>query len=439
MRHSSDPGKLLRNYHSVKFDHFDDNVDFETFIKIGKSIQCLTISSVTFTNPQSLRRIFYSLKILKKLSLIKVSSGGELESVDLPSTLMKLELTEVDHLILKYFAFEVLELEIIDANNRTDEQSLANFLARQNNLEILTIENLSGGANVLFDNDNSSKFIFKLNQLSMLSSQNHVDEQSDANLGKFLKLHKDTIKQLKVKGSFSHQTYKTAIETFKNLQELEINVSELPQEISFYDFLNPNRCLRLMKLNGTVTEINFNGFKGIVSHYVNVEQVFMADTDSFVSNDVFYLLSRLPNLNHLSVLNVHENFSPDVIFPSLKYFSIRILKKIDQWKTFVTNNKTIESLNVGWMRRDQFSSKIIEEIIDMPNLQHFKFGGRFTVCKRSYDLIKNDYKNLRTLELIVSNYDEVHKLKFIFPINKNLWMPQCALFDEGSDREPLND
>lgn len=91
------------------------------------------------------------------------------------------------------------------------------------------------------------------------------------------------------------------------------------------------------------------------------------------------------------------------------------------------------------MKRDQFTPRVIREITELPNLHHLKFGGRFIVCKKIFEVIKRDYKNLRTLELMVANYEEIKNLRFVFPANRSLWMPQCLYFDEGSDREPLND
>lgn len=179
----------------------------------------------------------------------------------------------------------------------------------------------------------------------------------------------------------------------------------------------------------------------MLTTYPNVEKIYLADTDGFVANDVFHMMSvRLRKLTHLSVLNLHDSFSsPDVVFPSLKQFSIRILNKIEQWKTFITTNDSIESLSVGWIKRDQLTPRTVSEITDLPNLVHMKVGGRFIVCKRVFDVIKVDYRKLRVLEFMVANYEEIKTLRFIFPLDKTLWTPKCEYFDEGSDREPLND
>lgn len=292
----------------------------------------------------------------------------------------------------------------------------------------------------MFSADLSTKVNFKLKSLSTLFSHIREVDHFESNFLPFLKQHKQSMVKLKIEGSLSKEIFKFIVSAYTNLEELEINTNELPQELSFYDFLKPNHSLKTLKLNGTVNRSNLNGFKGMLSHFSNIERISLADTDAYVPNDVFYLMSvKLPRLSNLSVLNLHESFAPDTVFPSLKNFSIRILNRIDQWKTFITNNQTLESLNVGWIKRDQFTPQIVEKIVALPNLRHLKFGGRFIASKRIFEVVKRDYKNLRTLELMVANYEEIKQLKFIFPLDKTLWRPQCTYFDEGSDREPLND
>lgn len=446
MRYARDPGAILRNYYSLKIEHLDESVDstvLSSMTTVASCCQSLKISYSTFTNSESFAVIFNSLKLLKELILVRVEIAfdGEIENFDRKLKLKKLELVQVDHKILKFMTnIQVVKLAVIDGNNRTDGEALVNFLSHQNFLESLAIENLSHGASVLFDNDESRQFRFKLTKLSTLFSHIHNMEMFDVNFTSFLKLHETTLKQLKVEGSLSPQIYKFIVANFKSIDELEINVGELPQESSFYDHLKPNRSLSILKLNGTVTKSNLNGFKGIASHYPNVERVSIADTDCHVANDAFHILSvRLRQLNHLSVLNLHETFAADAVFPSLKHFSIRILNNVAQWKSFITKNASVESLNVGWVKRDQFTPEIIHEITNLPHLRHLRFGGRFIASKRIYDAIKSDYKRLRTLELMVANYEEIKNLKFVFPLDQRLWLPRCEYFDEGSDREPLND
>lgn len=445
MRYSKDAGRLSRNYNTIKIEHFDESIDLSCLEEIGDHVQRLLISHSIFKNPRSFQDIFKSLTLLNEIELRRVLLESTQDCAVVHGrcrlTLKKLELVLVDHKLLNLLPnFQVLNLEMTDATNRTDSESLVSFLSLQHKLESLTIENLSDDASVLFTTDNSSKIKFKLKKLSTLFSHTRDLQFFETNFVLFLKRHEDTLKKMKVEGSLSQGIYKCIVTRCQVLNELELRVSELPQESSFYDYLKPNQSLRTLKLNGTITKSNLEGFKGMLEHYPNLLQISLADTDAFVANDVFHLMSvKLPKMNHLSVLNLHDSFTPTMIFPSLKFFSIRILNELEQWKIFITRNDSLEALNVGWVKRDQFTPRVIMEITNLLNMRHLKFGGRFIACKRIFDVIKIDYRHIRTLELMVANYEEIKNLKFIFPLDKMLWIPKCEYLDEGNDREPLND
>lgn len=442
-RFSEYSGEITRNYHSLKIEHSHENFDFTKFEAICSNIQSLEISHSTFKNNDNIKTTFGCLKLLNNVKLVQVKADCEIgdEPQKFSLTLKKLEWIQTDHRLLNALSHvQVLNFAIIDANNRTNTESLVKFLALQNKLNSLALENLVEGSSGLFDKDESKHFKFKLKTLSTLFSRIPDVESFELNFISFLKLQADTLRSLKVEGSLPCRILKYMIAELINIEELEVSLNELPLENSFYDSLKPNLNLKTLKLNGTITRANLFAFKGILSHYQNIEFISLADTDQFVANDVFNLMSnKLRKLNHLSVLNFHQSFKSNAVFPSLKYFSIRILNEIDQWKDFINSNKSIRSLNVGWVKRDQFTTQIISEITDLPNLRYLKFGGRFIAGKRIYDVIKCNYKNLEVLELMVANYEEIKNLKFIFPRDKSLWRPQCDYFDEFFDREPLND
>lgn len=337
----------MRNFCSVKLEHLNDNINLDSYKKLGEFVQHLTVTHSTFSNLRGLEVIFGNLRLLKNLVISRVVI--DLEDVPAPDslpkhkiTLKKISLVQADHRLLKYLSnIQVIDLEIVDASNQTDSESIVEFLSLQKKLESLTIENLSDNECALFQFDASKRFTFKLKRLSTLFSHIRDVEKFDMNFIAFMKLHLDSLEKLKVEGLLSPQICRIIISSLHNIVELEINLGELPQESSFYDVLKPNGSLRILKLNGTLARSNLSGFKGIVCHYPNVEMMSLADTDCFVPNDGFHLLSvKLRKLSSLSVLNLHNNFSPNVTLPSLKTFSVRILNKIDQWKSFITVNES---------------------------------------------------------------------------------------------------
>ena len=460
-KYIKDRENITRSYHSIRIERLDSMHNLNLIPEFSSHLQNLCISQTTIKNPAMLKKMLECLKLLKTLAFTRVqiepemdvhqdfpitsskvlNSRLEIPSDDLKLTLKKLSMVQVDHRIIKFLPdYQVKNLEITDGTNRTDFGYLINFIRSQRKLDSLTIENLSDSPSALFEDEKYREINFKLKNLSILFSHIRDVDKFDENFVSFLKFQVASLEKLKVEGSLSLKVFKFIVGNFHAMKELEINVNELPQENSFYDFLGSNCTLRILKLNGTLTRSNLNGFKGILGHYRGIERISLADTDKFVANDVFHLLSvRITRLNDLSVLNLHESFAPNVNLTSLTKFSIKILNNIAQWKAFIERNVSLEVLHVGWIKRDQFTPQIIQEISELPNLRHLKFCGRFTACKQIYEVLKVDYKNLRTLELTVGNYDEIKILKFIFPYDKRLWMPKCLYFDEGSNREPLND
>lgn len=437
----------MRNYYSLKIER-PAILDFEKLDGIENHLQSLTVSYTTLKNTNDLRIFLEKSKLLTTLVLIRVQIDGDNDAdEDIKTALIeenilkKFEMIQVDHRILNHIPdFQVINFDIIDGKNTCDSNALTCFLGKQKKLKSLTLENLSDAPSAIFETDRKLDINFQLKKLSVLFSSIRNVDKFEENFIPFLRTQATSLKKLKVEGSLSPNVYKFIVKNCENLDELEINVNEVPQENSFYSFLGSNVNLKTLKLNSTITRSNLVGFKGILTHYQSVQAISLADTDSFVANDVYQLLSTIPRkLRDLSVLNLHGSFTASVVFPALTHFSIKILHSIEQWTAFISRNESLEMLNVGWIKRDQFTPLLIQEITELPNLRHLKFGGRFIACKRIYEVIKRDYKNLRTLELTVANYEEIKRLRFVFPSNKSQWRAQCLYFDEGSDREPLND
>lgn len=245
-------GNPTRKYHSVNGENFNGSIDELVLEKIGSSCQDLKISHIIYKTPEFLKNIFKSFKMLKKLSLhrVQLDFDDDIELSDNELTLKKLEMVQADHRILNFLcSVQILNLEITDGHNRKDEESLVKFMLHQTKLESLTIENLSDGTSVLFNN--SSNFRFKLKKLSTLFSRIPDIEKFQENFISFLRPFQYSLTQLNVEGSLSSPIYKFIVSNMSCIQQLEINVNELPQENSFYNLLSPNQSLKILKLNGT--------------------------------------------------------------------------------------------------------------------------------------------------------------------------------------------
>lgn len=132
IRFARHPGKLMRSYHSARIDRLDENLDISSFLNVADNIQRLTVCHSCLKNPQSVATIFGNLEMLSELVLVRVQIDFE-NSVTFPASLLylkKLEMIQTDHQVLRFLNnVQVANLEIIDATNKTDSESLGNFLS----------------------------------------------------------------------------------------------------------------------------------------------------------------------------------------------------------------------------------------------------------------------------------------------------------------------
>ncbi|KAG5676584.1 hypothetical protein PVAND_006407 [Polypedilum vanderplanki] len=441
-------GNISHNFHTLNIEHiniFNHDLHDYLLISLGRSVQCLNISYCVI-NANHLKSLLENLIHLNELAITKsrISDDPIIEKVNENEfKIKKFKVTHINNNILKYLNnIQVSEMEIIDANNyKINHEYLIEFILRQKSMRSLIVEELNNNVNSLFLTNDLKHATFRLKKFTGLFCTNLTrHEFFNENLISFLNVHANSLETLKITGSsLSPNTYKFSISHLSNLYMLELNPNSIPQENSFYKNLPKNTNLKVFHIESTITRTNINGVLQIIRHYSNISNLMFFDTDEFISNDLFYAISHeLKFLLNLSVLNFNKNFIPTHKIQILNSFSIKILNDIDQFLNFITLNNTLEKINVGWIKRD-FGEEIVEKIITQPRLQYIKFGGRFIANKRIYEVISRDYKNLRTLELVVNNYDDIKNLKFIFPLDRNNFIPKCLYFEEFNDREPLND
>lgn len=428
------------NFYSAKIFRIDN---LNSLKIVNASLQKLEISYCNFDS-ENLKNLLMPFKHLKYLSLRKVQIKDQvLDFVPNEVILKKFEMTQTDYNVLKILKnFQVINFELIDAVNICDRKILINFLKSQKLLEILVVEELlAKNQCVLFScNENDYNFNFKLKKFAASFNSNFSENlKFEENFLTFLNNQSKFLSEIKVNGMLPKIIYKQIVsKSCSNLFLLEINADKIPQEKLFYEDLKINN-LNTLKIHSTITQENFLGLKEFLRLCKNLKNLFLDDTDNLIANDLYNVISfNLVSLESLSILNFSLNYDPLNSIKSLKFFSIRILINVEQWLKFILLHQNLESINVGWVQRD-FDVNLIKQIINLTKIKFMKFGGRFIANKKIYDAVKNDYKNLRILELRVSNYDEIKNLKFIFPIDKKLFNPKCLYFEENNDREPLND
>lgn len=445
--------KFSHNFHSLNIQHIN-YINFSKSIfdqGLGNSLQCIEISYCQL-GPRDLKIIGSSFVNLNLLSLTKVKLLKDSVETDCDVLtnekeliLNKLILLKVDHEILDYMKnIQSNELEIIDCHeNAVNPESLVKFISHQNHLISLNVSEMNYNVSVFFHQNISKYCKFRLKKFQSLFCSNHSHVHGfEDNLIKFLELQSKSLEDVKISGrSLPQNIYKFVVGSLNNLNTLEIEASSIPQESLFYDNMAKNISIKTLIIYSTITKHNFNGLKGLLSHYPCINKLNLMDTDVFIANDLFQSIAYyFSNLKELVVLNFNKSFVPQSRIKNLEKFSIKIINNIDQLVKFITiHENSLRNLSIWWITRD-FESKIVEQIISLPKLTNLKIGGRFIANKRIYETIRHDYKSLRTLHLIVNNYDEVKHLKFTFPMDKSIYKDvKCLYFTEDHDREPLND
>lgn len=341
--------------------------------------------------------------------------------------------------------FQIKHIDILDAHgNQPNAIVLHNFFLTQQKLESFSYSELSTNhINVPFNcTDNDFSYNFKLKKLSFMVMSNFKENiDLERNFLKFLKNQSSNVLDVRIFDKIPMPIYKYVVSNnFVNLNTLEILASNVPQEKSFYANLKFSSNLKILRIGSTITRDNIYGIKELFRLHCNIEKLLLNDSDEFIVNDLFFEMSSLlKKLTHLEIFKLQLNFRALATIKSLKHFSIKVPNDIEQWLRFILLHENLESISVMWFQRD-FDANVITQIINRSGkIKHMTLGGRFIACKKIYDAIKHDYKNLRSLKMHVHNYDEVKCLNFTFPADKSSFNAKCEYFEENNDREPLND
>jgi hypothetical protein len=453
-------------HQNVKLELIDDSLSEKFDITDLTNVQHIQISYCTLSG-NDLNHIFKNLRNLKKFELLRVlynqDQNDACEFSENEIVLKSLMLIRTDHNVsdkfftilflltihfLKIFSalrVQTHHLKIIDCDNKQNNEKLIHFLEKQKKLESLHLVVFTGISTTiektLFDSvmDQDFDLKFPLKKLYIVFCSDNFTSKYKANVIKFLRVFKNSLESVNLHGALGSEIYKFVFDELKFLTTLTIDANNLPTDYTCDENSKPNHNMKVLNISSIIRTSNYKSIVNIISNFPSVEKLNLSDTDSMVANDLYNMLqAKLKRLTHLTVLNFNKKFIPSGSFECLKSFTIKNLENVEQWLSFVMLHQTLETVHVGWIMRD-FEATAIEKVVQLPNLQVLKFGGRFTANKRIYEIIKRDNGNLKVLELEISNYDDVQKLTFTFPCDKKLFNPKCAYFDEGHDKEPLND
>lgn len=375
------------------------------------------------------RELFDCTPLLETLELIDVA----LNPIEKDNPHQRITLPVLKH--MKFFSTEPTEdyldnfedvtaLESFNLNvtEVVDRDMIIRFLMKQAKLTTLTI-----GCHMddnFFTANDLTAFPFKLKKLN-LEADIIKPKASQESFEGFMRAHRKTLTMLKIEQEISTDFYEIVLKQLNHLTNLEIHVTNLPNEKSFFCCLSPLTTVRCLKLQGRFKRHDIA--KMFFSLFPAVTDLDCAHlrTVKWFSKFLKTIAGFQKNLEHLTVSNFFEGTPDTQLFMKIKSINVGKISKALHWKKFVMCHSTVESITVEEFDQGKLTACEIEDILRLPHLHHICFIGRHKGLKEVFDVIKKDYKKLRVADFAFGRQTIFRDpLKIYFPEDKRLWRPE---------------
>lgn len=289
-------------------------------------------------------------------------------------------------------------LEITGFYNR---DALVNFLTKLPNLTSLKIvDSDTSGVENLFQNE-IKNVPFKLEKLVL--KIRHFITPNEQNLTNFLALHQTSMKHLSLRTGaslgISNHISNFVFTKFSKLESLEIVVTFLPSDTSFYLCLTPMDSVKKMKLLGKfakheVAKLFFSNFPALED--LDLQNV----QPSIWSSKFLKTISSLhKNLQHLAIPSIFKGTANNLHFKNLKSLHIGSIFSSVLLLNFLAQHSELTQLTLTDEHENgKLSSEDVEKLMRyLPNLRHIHYKARMVNIKMFYDVICKNYRNLATI------------------------------------------
>lgn len=316
--------------------------------------------------------------------------------------LKTLEVYESNVVILKCFSwieFNKINLSIPADSSENRKTIVRDFLRTQNELTSLAVHS----SNIL-----DGTMPFKLTKLSMLTDDETIDHH---NLSNFMEQQSKTITDLELENDFPDFGYEIVFSKFKNLKTFQLDIRFLPQDINFYNGLKESKSVEHLILTGTNRECS-QSFIEFIRRLPNVTRLTLLEFCNGAT--VRVISSNLLHLQELSVKFFHKSAFGEVQFPRLTLLNIEMIVDDIDWDLFTKINSRITELNIQKMISAVFVvwnaeklSKFLTKISENLTLTTLRIGsGEAESDRRIFDIIRKNFRTLKTLELCKSCVDD---------------------------------
>lgn len=350
-----------------------------------------------------------------------------LESLELVSaTLYELEASsfpQLKTLKVNYSSDEVLDL--LHAKNLTalevthfeNCEFAAKFLKEVPALQSLSIDHSAQ----MFQDDALTRVPFKLKQCG-LHDKYGAFRPNEEHLKQFLRLHEATIEQLSLDLAIGVNVHRLVFTEFKNLKRLELNVTNLPNDKSFYSCMPNLDRVKTLKLQGKFRKHEVA--KAFLANFPSLVELDLKDvaTATWSSKFLKTIASVQKNLQQLAIRNFFEGTRTNLHFKNLKSVHVKIIHSSPRWMNFVLSHIKLETITVEGLENGKLSEEDAESMMELPELRNLNFTGNVTNIKKIYDVVKKDFKSLETIVLnIKTHHEKVVKIKIAFPLKGTTW------------------
>lgn len=427
--------QLNRRFHSfeVTFDEQNYQTCLQMFRQItlqSAPIRKLVLREIEFEGPEDFVEVIRTMSCLEELQMTKVTFKTTQENPEVAAKMLKLaevepvKLRKLRTLVLERSDWKVLsyliatQIKRLKVSSYSSDQKtfLVDFINLQQQMESM---DLCFSTHLhLFEKPNFEKTVFKLKEFKMIEET--FSMVWDPLLG-FLKTYFLTLEELQINIPANKRDF--LVDVLEKCHRLKkfVLYSDVPSDNEFYENLKAVVNIKDLTIKGSAK--NFESLKNFLGIFPNLDRLKLSISENgdSVSSLLPFINQVNPELKSLLIRGLEGRF--DIVFKSLKFLRIQSYSSCDDLVAFLKINPTIENLSIGFTNYREDFNETFDVLMDETNVKHLKIGGELDEMKSIFEMIKDDYRNLKSLELsiYIGRDDDIKVRKFEFPDNPSEW------------------
>lgn len=360
--------------------------DFDTFLKLVPSLESLELTQ-------------FNAKIMKPFSIPQLKT-------------LKIEVDDILQLIKS-----ASKLETLEVNTEFERDVLIYFLGTLTALTSLDIFLKED----LFKNDISLNVQFKLKRFSLKENRYRPVSVNEQHLKTFLELHQETMRHLSLKLALNSTVHHFLSVQFPHLQSIELVVTFLPCEKSFFCCMPKMESVKKMKLHGKF--VKHEVAKMFFINFPSLEDLDMSELQSSIWSSKFLktIATTQKNLQHLSTSSIFKGTHPNLYFKNLNSLHVGSISNSALLVNFILSHPKLEKVSItDKSQTAKLAPEDVEKLMKrLPNLRLIRYNARVENIKTFYDVVSKDFKKLETIIFMVSPKnlgDHESTIKIILPM-----------------------